>query len=282
MIRRFNKKLQAVLSAALIVTGLFLPMAGANAQESMQSALSGIIGRISSLLTIGGNKELSAEEKQQEDLQARKDAVSRIFDLTLMEQSDLRARLAGLKNLAAAQEKTRNSLMDQLAENENSFSQIRDRLGAAASAEDVKQLAADFKNWRTLVYDLKVKKIVPFTFVFQEESVLAIAQQRLEKISKDFNGRKDSLGENKIQATALFEKASSAIKNAEDLHTQAKILIMVALTDSPAPLSSKSAAQKINDELARDITDSKTFTENSLQDTSDAYAAFIALGQLLK
>lgn len=282
MIHRFNKKSQVIISTALIVTGLFLPIHKSNAQESILSALKDIAWKISSIFYLGGNKELSAEEKQQRDLQARKDTVSKIFDLTLMEQNDLKTRLAELAGLNSTQEKMRDLLTDQLAENENSFSQIRARLDTAKTIEEIKQLATDFKNWRTLVYDLKVKKIVPFTFVFQEENVITTAQQRLEKISNDFNGRKESLGENKVQATALFEKASSDIKKAKDLHSQAKILIMVALTNQANLISTRTIAKSINDEITRDIADSKTFTENSLWDVSDAYSAFMALGQMLK
>lgn len=283
MIYRSSRKAQIAISTALIVTGLFLPMSRVQAQESsMQSALRGIMGKISALLNIGGNKELSVEEKQRQELQTRKDAVSRIYDLTLMEQNDLLDRLTGLKGLNGTQEKMRGSLTDQLTENENSFNQIHDRLEAAKTAEEVKQLATDFKNWRTLVYDPKVRKVVAFTFVFQEKNVLEIARQRLEKISKDFSDRKDSLGENKLLAESLFEKASAGIKNAEELHGQAKILIMVALTNQAGITNAKSTMKNVLSEIARDMSDSKKFTEQSFQNIREAYKIFLEIGKLLK
>lgn len=281
MIYRSSRKAQVLISTALIVTGLFLPMAKSQAQESMQSALRGIMGRISALLTIGGNKELTAEEKLQQELQTRKDAVGKIYDLTLMEQNDLLTRLNDLTGLSSAQDKMRESLTDQMTENENSFNQIRGRLEAAKTTEEIKQLASDFKNWRTLVYDPKVRKVAAFNFVFQEKNVIEIARQRLEKISKDLESRKDPSGDSS-PASALFEKASAHIRNAEDLHSQAKILIMVALTNQAALINSKTVPKKISDEIARDMSDSKDFTEQSFQNIRDAYKVFMDIGKILK
>ena len=283
MILRFNGKKHAFLSATLIVLGLFLPLQNIHAQESpMQSAMNSIAGTVSALLNLPGNNALSPAQKQKQELQARKDAVQKVFDLTLMEQSDLRDRLANLDNLTPAQKKMQGALTDQLTENENSFAQIRDRLDAATGVDQVKQLAADFKNWRAAVYDLKIRKMVPFIFVFQEESIIATAQQRLQRITADFTAHKASLGAQSLEATALFEKGTSAIKTAQDLHNQAKIIIMVALTDAPSPTATPAAVQKANDAIARNIAGAKTLTENSLQDINDAYDIFISLGQLLK
>lgn len=283
MTPHFNGKKHALISATLIVLGLFSPLQKINAQESpMQSALKSIAGTVSALLNLPGNNALSPGQKKRQELQARKDAVQEIFDLTIMEQSDLHDRLAGLDNLTPTQKKMQSSLADQLTENENSFSQIRDRLDAATGVDQVKQLATDFKNWRAAVYDLKIRKMVPFIFIFQEEGIIATARQRLQRITADFTAHKASLGAQSLQATALFEKGTSAIKTAQDLHNQAKILIMVALTDTPSPAGSATAIQKANDAIARNIATAKTLTENSLQDISDAYDTFIALGQLLK
>lgn len=283
MIYRSNRKALVFISATLLVTGLFLPVLRSQAQESsIQSAMRGIMGRISSLLSIRDNKELSASEKQLQELQARKDTVSKIYDLTLMEQNDLTARLEGLKGLNEAQEKMRDSLTAQMTENENSFTQIRSRLEAAKTAEEVKQLANDFKNWRTQVYDPKVRKVVAFTFVFQEKNVIEIARQRLEKISNDLEDRKDSLGENREAAEELFHKASENIRNAEELHGQAKILIMVALTNQADLAGYRTAPKNILSEIARDMSDSKNFTEQSFSNIREAYKLFLEIGKLLK
>lgn len=278
MIRRSDKKIRVAVSATLILMGLFLPMAKTQAQESMQSMLMGIVGRITSLLNIGGNKELSPEQKLQQELQTRKDAVSEIYDLTLAEQNDLLARLAALDNLTATQEKMRSALKNKLTENESSFNQIRDRLRSVATIEDVKQLAADFKNWRTLVYDQKAGNVAAFTFVFQENGIITTAKQRLEKISKDLSGRKSSPAE----ADTLLEKAAEDLKDAEDLHNQAKIQIMVALTDQADLTGSKIINRAVTDEIAASMTDARNFTEQSFQGISDAYRIFLEIGRIIK
>ncbi len=277
-----KKTFSTLIVVTVILSGMFLPVAKSNAQESMQSALRDIVGKIGALFNLGFNNELSPEEKQQQELQTRKDTVSKILDLTRMEQADLLNRLAGLKTLTDAQGKMRNTLTSQLAGNENSFKHIQDRLTTADTTESVRQLATDFKNWRTVVYDPKAKQTVAFTFVFNGKSILATAQKRLENISKDLNDRKNTLGDNADEITELFEKATNSIKDAEELHNQAKILVMAALTSLNKPMSQLALSQKVSDMNTRNIADSKKLTEQSLQNIQTAYKIFIELGAALK
>lgn len=277
MMRIFNSKSNRVIISALIVAGLFLPASKSHAQESFQSAIREIAGRIGTLLMLRKNTEISPEEKIRKEISARKEAVQKIFDLTKMEQADLLNRLSGLKDLNEQQENMRDTLTEFVKENSNGLAEIQKRLDESETLEDIKQLAGDFKNWRTLVYNPKTEKVVAFTFVFQGKNILSVADDRLERVKKDIADYQNSLKENDQKAEKILRKAETDIKEAHELNSQARNIIMIALSNSLLPVKNSKISDK---ELARDISNSKAFTEKAMQHIRSAYSEFLELGKL--
>ena len=274
-----SKKISGIILIGLFIMGLFLLTNRTYAQEtSMQSTLREIAGKISSLFTFNIDRELTEKEKMEQELQTRKDAVSKIFDLTLMEQKDLLNRLSALKDLSDAQKKMRSTLTNLLQENENIFTEINSRLEGVESINDAKKLANDFKNWRTLVYNPKAEKVVAFTFVFHGENILATAKDRLERIAGDLSDYQNSLKETDEKSNELLNKAESNIREAEELSGQAQNLIMIALNNSFSQIKN---TKSVNREIARNISDSKIFTEKSMQYVRNTYNEFLELGRII-
>ncbi len=279
MIRIFNQKLSKTVLSALIVAGLFLPAARSHAQESFQSTIREIANRIGTLLMLRKNSELSPEEKLRQEITARKEAVRKIFDLTELEQSDLLSRLSGLENLNEQQEKMRTALTELVKENSNGLKEIRNRLDKADTLDDIKQLAADFKDWRTFVYNPKTEKVVAFTFVFQGKNILSVTDERLERVKNDLAEYQNSLKESDKEAEGLLAKAGTEIREAHELNGQARNIILIALNNSLFPFKNARINEK---ELARDIYDSKSFTEKSMQHIRKAYSIFLELGKITR
>ncbi len=286
MIQIYKTHLNRLILSALIVAGLFLPASKSYAQESFQSAFREIAGRISSFLAFKKNSELAPEERLRHEVQARKEAIQKIFDLTKLEQADLLSRLSGLKDLNNQQNKMRAALVELVKENNNGLKEIQSRLDGAETVEDMKILAGDFKDWRTLVYNPKTEKVVTFTFVFQGKNILAVANERLENVKADLADHQNSLEEADGKAEKIFRKAEADIKEAEELNGQARNLIMIALNNSLSPAKNphkdlpkgEKSAEK---EIARDISDSKAFTEKAMQYVRSAYAEFLELGKII-
>ncbi len=262
---------------ALIVAGLFLPASQSYAQESFQSSLRGIAGKISTFLTFR-KPEVSPEDKTGQEIRTRREAVEKIFDLTKLEQADLLNRLSGLKDLNDQQKKMRITLTEFVKENNNGLKEIQSRLENTDRLEDIKKLASDFKDWRTLVYNPKTEKVVAFTFVFQGKNILSVAEERLANVRTDLSEHQDALTEKNEDAEIIFKKAESEIKEAEELNTQARNLIMIALNNALNPAKGIKAAEK---EIARDIADSKAFTEKAMQHIRNAYGKFLELGEII-
>lgn len=278
MIQIFKSHFNKLIISALIVAGLFLPAPKSYAQESFQSSFRDFAGKISAFLTFRKTAETSPEEKAQQEIQIRKEAVQKIFDLTKLEQADLLNRLSSLKDLNDQQKKMRSALTDFVKENSNSLNEIQSRLERAGTLEEIKQLAADFKNWRTLVYNPKTEKVVAFTFVFQGKNILSVADDRLERVKNDLADYQKSLKESDDTADGIFDKAESDIREAGELNEQARNLIMIALSNSMSPAKNMKSAEK---EITRDISDSKTFTEKAMQNVRDAYSEFLKLGKII-
>ncbi len=278
MIRIFNRKTGKFVFSALIVAGLFLPVSRSYAQESFQSAFREIAGKISAFLTFKKSAELSPEEKLRQEIQARREAIRKISDLTNLEQADLLNRLSSLKNLNDRQNEMRTILVEFVKENSNSLKEIQTRLDGADTIEEIKQLAGDFKDWRALVYNPKTEKVVALTFVFQGKNIIDTANGRLERVKTDLADYRNSSEDADGRAEKIFRKAEADIKEAEELNGQARNLIMIALNNSLSPPKN---SKSIDKEIARDISDSKAFTERAMQHIRNAYGEFLELGKII-
>lgn len=278
MIQISKSNLNRLVILTLIVAGLFLPISKTYAQDSFQFNIRGIAGKISNFLSIKKSAETAPEDKTHREISARKESVQKIFDLTTLEQDDLLNRLSELKDLNNQQEKMRNKLTEFVKENNNGLKEIENRLENAGTLEEIKQLAADFKNWRTLVYNPKTEKVVAFTFVFQGKNILNVASGRLEKVAADLSAYQNALDEKDAKAEEIFRKAESNIREAEELNGQARNLIMIALDRSLTPSKNPKAENK---EIARDIADSKAFTEKAMKHIRTAYDEFLQLGKII-
>src|SRR3989338_7062184 len=159
----------------MALLGFFFVLPSAYAEENLQSTLKEVAEKVGAI-------EDAKNSSLKEELVARKEALSKIFDLTLLEDGDLKKKLNSFKNLTEPQSKLKDSLIEGMEENQNIYLEIQKRLLEADSVEKVKQLAIDFKNWRNLVYNPKIEKIVSFNLVFQGKNIIAIAQNRLDKI----------------------------------------------------------------------------------------------------
>ena len=176
------------LFLCLIAGGLFFNALNVYAQEELKSALKDVAGKINKLAEVKKDADLTEQEKEQKEIQARAEALNKVLSLTLLEDEDLKNKLNNLKDLNAENEKTRDALLGLLEENKNVYGTIRDRLVDDITPSEVKELAKDFKDWHTLVYIPKTENIVAFTLVFQEKTILNLILSRLFFLSSSSRG----------------------------------------------------------------------------------------------
>jgi len=219
-----------IIAASLFIGGLFLPISNIYA-EDLPSALKEVTEKVGEISDVSENQVLSADEKEQKEVRIRKEALSKIFDLTLLEDKDLRNKLSGIKNLSPEQEIIREKLLGMLDENENAYSEMRSRLTDLTAVSEIKQLAIDFKDWRTAVYNPKFEKIVSFILVFQERAILATANDRLAKIMVDIERLETAKLLKKEDTENDISKIINTFRLAEQLNGQAEKLITETLSE---------------------------------------------------
>mgnify|MGYP001573403562 FL=1 len=284
------KKLFKKIIISLLVLGLFLPLEKrAYAEVTLKSLLKEIAEKVTEIADLRKDKTLSSEDRIQKEMSARREALLKIFDLTLLEDSDLKTKLTGIKNLNADQEKIRVKLLGLLTENESSYSEMKTRLDNAKSIEEVKQLAADFKNWRSAVYNSKVEKIVSFTLVFQQKKTLGLSFERLEKIKAELKKMESEDLIKKEDTEKLLQKSLSNLEQAGKFNDRAEAILLIALAKEFFPPKSKIMTKpvtppemKLTDENNKESPTVKSLVKQSLLYTKLAYKYFIEIGKIAK
>jgi len=275
------KTAPAIFIISLLSWGLFLPLARVYAESDLKSALKEVAGKVEEISELKNNESLSAEEKEKKELQVRKETLEKIFDLTLLEDQDLKDRLTAPQNLSDNQKKIQKALLGQLAENENAYKEMRGRLETIETIKEVKQSAADFKNWRNTVYNPKVEKILSFTLAFQQKNTLETANNRLVKIKSDLKKLEDAKIIKKEDTSALLKKAGANLNSAGALNKEAENLAADILMKEFFPNKPK-AVLADPEEAQLNLSEVKELIEDSLNQIKTAYRIFIEIGKLVR
>ena len=119
------------LTAAAIISGLFFYFAPASAQELLKNTLGEISGKVENIGKIQENRGLTSQEKNIQETEARKQALSKIFEITLLENKDLKENLGAVNNLTDEEQKIKIALLKSLEENRPTFQLMENRLGEA-------------------------------------------------------------------------------------------------------------------------------------------------------
>jgi|SRR3989338_732912 len=273
------------LTAAILTGGWFLSAKIAYGGNDLKSTLREVAEKIEEISAIKNNESLDKEEREKRELRARTEALAKIFELTLLEDNDLKNRLLVLKNLTDEQIKIKDALLKLLGENKNAYDELRPRLESAVILNQIKQLAADFKNWRRSVYNPKVEKILSFSLVFQQKNTLNIAENRLKKIQSDLQRLEDASVIKKEDTTSLLRKAIQELNQAKNLNRQAEELVTKILAEEFFPITPNLDLTNIDnpDELKLSNSPSvKSLIEESLKHIKTAYRLFLDIGKIVR
>lgn len=266
------------LISGTIFAALFSPLGTAFAKEHLSTNLKEVIEKVTEISTIAGDETLTDSEKQQKELEARKEALVKIFKLTLLEDQDLKARLSNLEELNPEYEEMRKLLLNVFTENENAYRVMNKRLNESATIEDVKQLATDFKNWRNTAYNPKVEQILSFVLVFQQEKTLTIARERFQKIQSDLDKLTAAKRIKKEDIADLLQKSLFRLSLAEELHARAQRTVLTAIRQELL----------ITDEETKEMLSgekqptAKELVAKSIDQIKLTYKDFIGIGKIVR
>jgi hypothetical protein len=216
---------------------------------------------VDKLIDVKNNEELSEEEKLRLETEASRTALLDVFKFSALETQALIDKVKDAKDLTVEYIELQGGLLEDLNEFLGAYADFQDRLAAAENLEAIKELAAEFKNWRENVYGPVVQAALDFISVFQSRNLLKMAEGRFEKISQDLRRWKFS----RIIKTDLLEpllsQAGVSLKEARALYNQAAALLLENKEDKP-PV--------------------KSFLDETLLKIRDAYKRFLEMSDLVK
>lgn len=188
------------------------------------------------LVEIKESEELTSEEKDRRELEARISTLEEVVRFTIAETKSLISRLFPLKGLAPEFSRLQVDYLKVLKEVLKYQERFLTDLTAAIEdgsldLTEVTRLASDFKIWRETVYDPSIKKIVAFLLAFRSSDLLTTATSRLNKIAADLKLFQKSKLIKAELLIPILEEAGTYLLEAAAINKKAMESLLATTTD---------------------------------------------------
>lgn len=271
------KSLFKIIIVTMVILGLVLPLFALRAEEGEPTKIQ-LLGEIGSLvnelIVLKDNPSLSAEEKENQEITLRKEALLKILALSLLETGDLKEKLKALDLENEEQKKIQNILFVLLAGYEDYYLELKERLlEEELFLGDLKDLTKEFKQWRKENYSKNVALVLNFILVFSEKSALKTADLRLEKIISDLNKLENAKLIKKQDFQELLNASIQHLTQAHLLNKKAKDLLMLTASTTLANLTAAPVDEK---------NEVRFLVKEALEEMKTAYKIFLEISQGVK
>lgn len=204
--------LKVLLIIPLLANGY---LAGAKSADR-RTSLNNLQESFDQLITIK-NSQLLLNERGAIELVARTAVFNRVLDLANEELSDLKKKLEKLSNPDRLQH------LNNIKEYQSYHETVRGQINREIDLKELVDIAAKFKQWRETVYNKEIEKTINFVLVFQTQEAIKTAENRLDRIMRDFKIIKSYLMPNEWGvAEKLVDDAKNLIKEAKKINVEAQ------------------------------------------------------------
>ncbi len=204
--------LKVLLIIPLLANGY---LAGAKSADR-RTSLNNLQESFDQLITIK-NSQLLLNERGAIELVARTAVFNRVLDLANEELSDLKKKLEKLSNPDRLQH------LNNIKEYQSYHETVRGQINREIDLKELVDIAAKFKQWRETVYNKEIEKTINFVLVFQSQEAIKTAENRLDRIMRDFKIIKSYLMPNEWGvAEKLVDDAKNLIKEAKKINVEAQ------------------------------------------------------------
>ena len=285
------KHIIKVTLVTLVIAGLILPFLQLRAAEPEKASSGKDAGRIlDELAALKENSVLSPSERTRQEITIRKEALSKIIELSNEELDALASKLAALD----FPEKTQwAAIRERLTALIGTYADYQRATGSALASESdlagIKDLSRAYKAWREDYYIPATRMMLNFILIAQEKAVLQTADSRLEKIISDLkklesaqlisNGDFQSsldLSVTHLADAGLYNKEAErlffAALAANDFFATASV---AGIRDTASSASSTAAKIQAGERIA-------SLIEKSLTEIKSTYLGFLDISKLVK
>lgn len=322
MKKLLKKILKIIIIVIIILVTLSLGLSPIFAQENLQVPNKEVSNKVDELVGLKDDDTLSDKEKEIKEIQIRKEALSKITNLALLEIKNLEDKINSLDFESDTQSRIKEAFLGILEKNKKYSADLKIKTEKnELTLEEVKNLAQEYKDWREQNYNIYIKKLTVFILTFQEKNVLKTANTRLEKIMADIKKLENAKILKKEDTWKFIDSAMKSLTNAQILNSNAEKTIMdliekdiINIASSTPKMIIETATttpEKIIESIITDTKEStasstpslatstptdlikspqeialedkaQTLIEKSLQEIKDAYGSFISISNKVK
>lgn len=190
---------------------------GGVSAKTIKSSLDDLLESIEQLTVIKNSGKAPSEEKSAVEINARTATFNRVLDLASEELKELERRMDKIDR--PNQEQYANLIGEYL----NYYEIIRGQINREISLNELVDIAARFKKWRETDYAKEIKKVADFVLVYQNQEMIRVAKNRLERISADFKTIRGLIMPNQWGLAEKFlADAKNLIEEAEQANSEAQ------------------------------------------------------------
>ena len=172
------------------------------------------------LFLVKEENELSDEQKNLQEVDAGKQVLKEIIDLSIKENQEL---LEKTKKLIDSEE-YQKIINEDLQQVDLWYSEINKKIDDVKTQDDVKNLAQSIKDWRQNVYGSATQRALSTILVSQETKIIELAKKRLERIKADLK-KLEGLGFNTSKLQKLLNQAGENIESGYLINKEAESVL---------------------------------------------------------
>ncbi len=291
-----------------MIVAVAFPLGAAEAETKLETKLEGVKGQVESLVT-------AKDEKSGSELALRIETFKKVLEFSVSETKGLKLKLLALEDLSEKEKAWREAMIEEL-NNALAYYEDEKKLTentAEMTLNEIKTIAADFKDWRDKTYLPVAEKINELLLIRQEEAAIETAESRWQKIDEDIKklekakikgveelrnmltdaGTLIGEGENlNREANGLFWESYSYLTTDDASNTtstpeMAEVLTIsiksgAATTSSSTNQSATSTNESASSTLSVQPPSIKGLVGDSLTRVKDAYRIFIEMSNLVR
>lgn len=247
--------------------------------EAVKAAREAVVESIERLEEIRSLPSVNQDERDEIELELRRDALKKIIAFTVLETAELKTKMERLKDVEAPfiiledpYLETLERFLDDLKTNQGALDQ-------ALTSDEVRKIAGAFAEWRASNYNPAMRRMTAFALAFQNRTLLKVADQRFIKVASDL--KKSKIGQEIWQG--LLGGAALRLREAREHNNQAiNALSQFLPTEQNLSPSMQEADSPPEEPREEPETAVKYLVEKSLGSMRGAYKNFLELNELLK
>ncbi len=281
------KSVIKIVVITIVILGLVLPLLTLRAEEiklTKSQLLEQINAIVAEITALKNDQSFSDDEREKREITLQKEALSKVFDLSILEIGELKEKLQALELENEEQEVTRDRILTMLEKNEGYCLELKQKLdNGELTLKDLKGITKDFQQWRKIVYGKNITLVLNFILVFSERSALTIADKRLEKITNDLNKLDNAKLITKYNLQGLLSTSIQHLTQAHLLNKKAQVLLISSASTTLANLEQELLT--IYSQENQDVpgtNEIRSLVKQALEEIKAAYKNFFTISDKVK